>query len=80
MLHSMFKDIQTPFYLTFCPLRSSEIFWEIRKNMGLDSYILNVFNDMDPIYISRCMISLLKLKNYRMFFFSGFHCQLIYGH
>ena len=77
MLHSMFKDIQT-LYFTFCPLRSAEIFWKIRKYDGFRFIYSKRFNDLDPIliYNSRCMTSLLKLKNNRMFFFLAFIASL----
>ena len=64
-------------------------FWsfEISRNIlrktniiGLDSYILNSFSYLSPIYInfSHCMTSSLKFKI--TVYFSGFVCQFIQGH
>ena len=47
--------------------------------IGLDSYILNIFSHLEPIwiYISYCMTSLMKLEI--AVWFSGFYCQFIQG-
>ena len=48
-------------FFTFGPLRSSE---KSENIIGLDSYILNSLNYLNPIWIniSHCLTSLLKLK------------------
>ena len=67
-------------YFTFGPLRSAEIFWEIRKYDRFRFIYSKQFNYLNLIwiYISHCMTSLLKLEI--TVWLSGFHCQFIHGH
>ena len=66
-------------YILLLVLLDQEKYSEKSENIiGLDSYILNIFSHLEPIwiYISHCMTSLLKLE---ILWFSGFYCQFIQG-
>ena len=48
--------------------------------IGLDSYILNSFSYLSPIWINFCHCITYSLKFEITVYFSGFLCQLIQGH
>ena len=73
--------VQFIFYFwSFEISRNILLYSEKSENIiGLDSYILNIFSHLEPIwiYISHCITSLLKLEI--TVWFSGFYCQFIQG-